>query len=177
MSYTQAEKLQLLMLCDIYKALGIKNSFDPNLIDEAVSTDNTWAIGWQYQSLSDGSDKPAHVKLFADTVEMYEMLEYTYNQMSAQDKAHVATAIPYFNPKTSLTFPGFDGNNESEYRSVGDMFKLMGLWQNVDLTRNSHCQKSEQYQDMLDIYLPARSSTWSNGVGISLNSFISVLSV
>ncbi|MGX9359609.1 YfbU family protein [Pantoea ananatis] len=177
MSYTQAEKLQLLMLCDIYKTLGIQNSFDPDLIDEAISTDNTWAIGWQYQMLNDGSQKPYRVSLFADTVEMYDMLRYTYGQMAPHEKTQVANAIPHFNAQNSIIFPGFDGNNEAEYITVGGIFKLMGLWQGVDLTRNSHIQMVQKYENMLKIYIPARKNTWSNGVGISLPSFISVMSV
>ena len=48
MKYSQQEKLQIMMLSDIHRALEIENSFDPDLIDEAVSTDNYWALSWEY---------------------------------------------------------------------------------------------------------------------------------
>lgn len=33
MKYSQAEKLQLMMLCEIYRAMGIENSFNPDLVE------------------------------------------------------------------------------------------------------------------------------------------------
>lgn len=175
MSYTQAEKLQIMMLCDIYRALGIKNSFDPEVIDEAVSTDNTWAIGWKYQSLNDGSDTPPTVKLFADVIEMYSILRYTYGYFSEEEKAEICATVPLFKGEKSLVFPGFDGNNESEYLSVGSMFKTMGLFEDTDVTKNSHIQNVSMYRRMLDVFTPARNTDWTHEAGISKESFIAVL--
>ena len=44
MSYSQAEKLQILMMCDIYEKLGIENSYNPEIIRTAIDTGNYWAI-------------------------------------------------------------------------------------------------------------------------------------
>lgn len=48
MSYTKADKLQLLMLCDIYKRLDIQGGFNPDIISAAINTGNLWAIDAEY---------------------------------------------------------------------------------------------------------------------------------
>ncbi|EMC9819550.1 YfbU family protein [Klebsiella aerogenes] len=176
MKYTQQEKLQIQMLTEIFRALEIENSFDPDLIDEAVSTDNYWALSWQYSSLDTGEDNPEEVKLFVDVIDMYEILKYTYERFSAEDKAEVAEAIPHFNESTSLSFPGFDGNNETEYLVIGGILKRMGRFSGKDeLTRNSHMPTVDIYRRMLEVFLPARANTWMFEVGISKENFINTL--
>lgn len=51
MKYTQQEKLQTLMLCEIFKALEIKDSFNSDLIYKAIQSDQYWALDWEYSDL------------------------------------------------------------------------------------------------------------------------------
>lgn len=175
MSYSQAEKLQIAMLCEIYRKLNITDSYDPDIIEEAISSQNYWAINWQYSSISDGKDIPEQVTLFVDVIDMYEILKYTYDNLNDEDKQQVAAAVSYFDEKTSLTFPGFDGNNESEYLGIGHMFKLMGNFEGSNLTKNSHSPRATIYRRMLEVFLPARNDDWTDGVGISKESLIATL--
>lgn len=175
MAYTQAEKLQTLMLCEIYRALGIKDSFNPDIIEEAISSGNYWAINWQYSSISDDEDTPDNVKFFLDTVDMYDILKYTYERFSDEEKGEISSSIARFNAKTTLDFPGFDGNNESEYLGIGHMFKLMGRFDSMNLTKNSHMPSVAIYRRMLDVFLPARAKDWTHDEGISKESFIATL--
>lgn len=173
MAYSQAEKLQIMMLCEIYRKLDIKDSFDPGLIEEAVSSDNYWAINWEYPSLDDGEDDPLKVKVFADTVDMYEILQFTYERFTDTEKAEVASKISHFDESYSLSFPGFDGNNEGEFIGVGRLLKKMGRFsESIDLTKNSHRRSVDIYQRMLEEFLPARANDWHDGKGISVESFI-----
>lgn len=87
MKYSQPEKLQIMMLCEIYRALDIKDSFDPNLIEDAVTSDNYWALEWEYPSLESEDETPEDVKLFVDTYDMYDILKYTYERFSEDDKS------------------------------------------------------------------------------------------
>jgi hypothetical protein len=48
MQPTAVEKLTVLMLCEIFKKLDIKDSFDPDLISRAVSSDDIWVLNWKY---------------------------------------------------------------------------------------------------------------------------------
>ena len=176
MKYTQPEKLQLMMLCEIYRALEIENSFDPDILEEAISTDNTWAIDWQYQSLDSGEDTPPEVKLFVDAVDMYRILGYTYENLTDSEKAEVESQISHFSAEHCLEFPVFDGNNESEYLIIGGLLRKMGRFSGTnDLTKNSHMPSVEIYQRMLKVFLPARANEWSHGRGITKESFIRTL--
>ncbi|MDN4292767.1 YfbU family protein [Citrobacter freundii] len=176
MKYTQPEKLQLMMLCEIYRALEIENSFDPDILEEAISTDNTWAIDWQYQSLDSGEDTPPEVKLFVDTVDMYGILKYTYGHFSDSEKADVESAVSHFSADHCLEFPGFDGNNEGEYLTIGRLLTKMGRFsESGDITKNSHIPSVEIYQRMLEEFLPARAKEWCHGRGITKEAFIRTL--
>ncbi|MGA8121313.1 YfbU family protein [Rouxiella badensis] len=174
MSYTQAEKLQIMLLCDIHRALGIEDSYDPDVIEEAITTDNNWAIGWKYQNLNDGSKTPPHVTFFVDTVDMYKILQYTYQHFSSDDRVEVESKLTNFHGEKSLVFPGFDGNNETDYLSVGYMLEKLGRFEGTDITKNSHMPCVDTYRRMLDVFLPARSKDWNHNKGISKESFIAV---
>ncbi|ENM0758767.1 YfbU family protein [Proteus mirabilis] len=174
MKYSQAEKLQLMMLCEIYRVMGIENSFNPDLVEEAISTDNYWALSWEYPSLETEDETPSKVKLFVDTVDMYDMLSYTYERLSDEDKKNVSEAVPHFSPEYSLTFPGFDGNNESEYMQIGRLLKTMGRFSGTELTKNSHAPSVETYRRMLDIFLPIRHKFVFNE-GIRKQELIDIL--
>lgn len=176
MTYSQAEKLQLMMLCAIYRKLGINDSFDPELIEEAISSDNYWALGWEYPSLDTGEEVPENVKTFVATVDMYEILQYTYDRFSERDKAEIASQIPYFDEAYLIKFQGFDGDHESAYIGIGRMLEKMGrLKLTAEPTRNSHRPSVDIYLRMLEVFLPARANDWHEGRGISKESFIKTL--
>jgi len=176
MKYTQQEKLQILMLCDIYRALGIKHSYDPEIIEEAITSENYWAINWEYQHLHSGEETPKEVTFFVDVYDMYKILNETYTKLSPEDKADVAAQVQFFNEQHSLEFLGFDGNNEGEYMSIGRMLQKMGRFSGSDeLTENSHTEKANSYKRMLEVFLPARRSEWDHIRGISKESLIATL--
>ncbi|MEX5411266.1 hypothetical protein EGT71_01490 [Atlantibacter subterranea] len=157
MSYSQAEKLQILLLCDIHEALGIKNSFDADIIREAVSTNNTWAIEWEASSLSTEEDTPEDVTFVCDVLDMYDFLEFTYNNLTKEDKKKLFEEVKYFNGEDSVTFPGFDGNNESRHMSIAYMLKKLNRFNKQDITKNSHMPTIAIYRRMLDVFRNARN--------------------
>ncbi|EPK8200537.1 YfbU family protein [Morganella morganii] len=173
MSYSQADKLQLLMMCDIYRALGIGNSFNPDVIEEAISTDNYWAIGWNNEALNDGNELPEKVRFVIDTIEMYSLLDYTYSNMSDDDKKLVSTEVQFFSSEHSTTFPGFDGNNEHKYIQIARLLKMLGAFEDSDITKNSHHPSIETYQRMLDVFLSVRGK-FIHGTGIPTSDFIQI---
>ncbi|HHL6399504.1 TPA: YfbU family protein [Escherichia coli] len=176
MKYTQQEKLQTLMLCEIFKALEIKDSFNPDLISKAIQSDQYWALDWEYPDLDSGEDTPEEVTFFVDTFDMYETLNYTYDNFNEADKAEVAASIRNFNGKNSLLFPGFDGNNETKYITIGRILKTMGRFNGSDdLIKNSHMPSAGIYKRMLDVFLDARANNWEHGAGITKQSFIDTL--
>lgn len=158
MSYTQAERLQILLLCDIHEALGIQNSYNPELIKEAIETDNLWALDWEYQSLSTEDDNPDEVKHVCDVLDMYSLLQFTYDKLSPDDQSKLAEEVPGFNAAHSLTFPGFDGNNESKLMSIAHMLTKLGRFHTQDITKNSHHPTVEASNRMLAVFIPERSN-------------------
>ncbi|HCU0795760.1 TPA: YfbU family protein [Citrobacter braakii] len=169
MSYTQAEKLQILLLCDIHEALGIKNSFDADLIREAVSTNNTWAIEWESQSLSTNEDTPDDVKFVCDVLDMYDFLAFTYRNLEEEEKKQLYETVRYFDGDDSVTFPGFDGNNEGRLMSIAYMLKKLNRFNKQDITKNAHMPTIDIYRRMLNVFIPARDHMIP-GSGISFEA-------
>lgn len=158
MSYTQSEKLQILLLCDIHEALGIQNSYNPSLIREAVESGNIWALEWEYHSLATENDDPEEVSHVCNVLDMYEMLQFTYDQLSAADQTRLANDVPHFDPAHGLTFPGFDGNNEGRLMSIAHMLAKMGRFNRQEITKNSHHPTYATSERMLGVFLPERAN-------------------
>ncbi|KQN56736.1 YfbU family protein [Erwinia sp. Leaf53] len=156
MGYTQAEKLQILLLCDIHEALGIQNSYDASFIREAVESENLWALEWEYHSLSTDKENPDDVRHVCDVLDMYDLLKFTYDHLSPEDQARLADEVTAFSPEYSLTWPGFDGNNEGNLMGIARMFKKMGRFNTQELGKNSHHPTYDTSERMLEVFLPLR---------------------
>ncbi|HEI9781988.1 TPA: YfbU family protein [Serratia marcescens] len=174
MSYTQAEKLQTLMLCDIYEKLGIDGDYNPQLIRAALDTDNYWAIGWAYQDLDTGESNPKEVTFVTDVLDMYSILQYTYERLTKEKQEQLAKDVQHFNPKHDIVFGGFDWNNEGKYVSVTRMFKLLERFNTQNIEKNSHSPRVELYRRMLEEFLPIRKDFVHNE-GISYEALCKVL--
>jgi len=89
---------------------------------------------------------------------MWELLEYSYNQLQPADKARVkAEAKPSGH---DIRFRGFDGNNETEYMAVAGVLinhlDRFSIFKGRDL--NSHMPSLETYKRMFEVYSPIRRS-------------------
>jgi hypothetical protein len=51
MKFSDGEKLIIVMLAEIYKAMGIKGNIDPDLVQSAISAGNLWGLRMQYPGL------------------------------------------------------------------------------------------------------------------------------
>lgn len=114
MRITDGEKLILLMLSEIYVKLGVDGEVDPDFIRSAIFSDNTWSIPWKYVGIPfEEQDTPEVVKEVLDVLDMWSMIERSYENLSNEDKKWVEKNAEPFgeNPQ----FFGFDGNNETEY--------------------------------------------------------------
>ena len=167
MEISKAERLQLLMMCDIYRTLEIDNSFDPDVIEEAITSGNFWAIELEYQSLDAEPVSQDTVRFVSNVLDMFTGLKATYDMLEQEDKDALARDIPHFSVDSSLTFEGFDGNNESTHFGITHMFNKMGRFTTTaNLTANSHMPVVGLYSRMLDVYTPLRGSfTHHNGIG------------
>lgn len=128
MEISDPQRLILHMLCDIHRALKIKGGFDPDFIEHALSSGNTWALKWQYDGIFTGEAVSEEtVDEVCSILNMWEWIEHSYAQLGAAEKAQLAKDADPFgaNPR----FQGFDGNNEATHMSVADMLiNRMGRW-------------------------------------------------
>lgn len=170
---TKAEKLIILMLCDIQKELKIDSGIKPEIIEEAIMSGNTWVFEERLNQGDTPEISDEQLTLVYDILDMY-----SYLQVSFRDLQH-ADDIPQDQRSSiekAVKFPGFDGNNESSYLSISRMMKKMALYECVDgLINNSHRRMLPTYQKMLVIHEKEIESL-SNGECLTLESIKKIIS-
>lgn len=159
MQPTATEKLILNMLCDIHKKLGITDSYNPDLISSAISSDDCWVLNWAYGIRDENDDNPPHVTAVVDALDMYDFLKESFDRLDAADKAIIEAVIP--NAEVAIEFPGFDGNNEGRYRTaarflVNDLDRFSSLKSVAD--RNSHSHMADTYARQYQVFEPIRAT-------------------
>lgn len=155
MKITDGEKLILLMLSEIYDKLGVDGEVEPDFIRSAIFSDNTWSIPWKYVGIPfEEQDTPEVVKEVLDVLDMWSMIERSYDNLSKEEKEWVEKEAAPFgkNPK----FPGFDGNNESEYMGAASFLvnDLDRFEEFKGRSFNSHCPSIDSYRRMLTAFKP-----------------------
>lgn len=115
---SDGEKLLLAMMHDIYGHLGIKNGeIDSRFVLSAISGGHNWALDWTHQGLFHRhEDSRQAVSEVVDILDMWSFLEGGYARLGDDDKARIADEAGVWGKH--VTFLGFDGNNESEHRSI-----------------------------------------------------------
>ena len=159
MQPTATEQLILHMLCDIHKKLGITDSFDPDLIASAISSDDCWVLDWAYDIKDEGDTTPPHVTATGNALDMYSFLNDSFNALDAPGKATVAAAVP--RAAAGVDFPGFDGNNESRYRTAARFFvEDLDRFDSMKAVvgRNSHTRMAEHYERQYRVFEPIRTT-------------------
>jgi uncharacterized protein len=158
--FSDGEKLLLLGMRDLYKALEIKtnDSIDVDFVSEVIYGGHYWAPRWELTGVfHDHVDSPANLSFVVDVLDMWEFLERGHAALSKQGKELVSQKAEPFGK--SVTFPGFDGNNESELLGIaGFLIKKMDRFTRFakrDL--NSHFPTRETYTRMLRVFESMRS--------------------
>ncbi len=153
MKITDGEKLIILMLSELHDKLGIDGEIDPDFIRSAIFSDNTWSISWKYPGIQFEEQKtPEIVKEVLDILDMWSFIEHSYNNLAEKEKDYLEKEAAPFgkDPK----FPGFDGNNESEYMGTAS-FIVNDLDRFEDFKGrdfDSHCQSVDSYKRMLSVF-------------------------
>lgn len=153
MKITDGEKLILLMLSELYDSLEIKGEVEPDFIRSAIFSDKTWSIPWKYSGIPfENQETPEIVKEVLDILDMWSFIEYSYGELSDEEKSIVEKEADPFGKDPQ--FRGFDGNNETDYMSTTSFivnqldrfeeFKGRGF--------NSHCPSVDVYNRMLAVF-------------------------
>lgn len=155
MKITDGEKLILLMLSELYDKLGVEGEVEPDFIRSAIFSNNTWSIPWKYVGIPfEEQETPEVVKEVLDILDMWSMIERSYENLSNESKEFVEKEASPFgkDPK----FPGFDGNNETEYMGTASFLvnDLDRFEEFKGRDFNSHCPSIDSYRRMLSVFKP-----------------------
>lgn len=174
LKFSDGEKLTMLMLCEVYKHLNIKGDIDPAFVEAAIHGGHHWGFSWRYQGIFHGhEDNVQVVSEVGDVLDMWYFIESGYGKLSKKDKERVETEAEPFGK--SITFRGFDGNNESEHMGIArfliDDLERFSTLKGRDL--NSHMPSIETYRRMLGVFEPMRRNLM--GGELSASQIIDVL--
>jgi uncharacterized protein YfbU (UPF0304 family) len=153
--FGDGEKLILLMLCELYRHLKIEGDIDPKFVKAAIHGGHHWALKWQYPGIfHDHEDNERVVSEVTDVLEMWSYMEAAFGKLSKKDKDRVAAEADPFGKQ--VIFPGFDGNNESQYLSVArfliNELDRFSEFKGRDL--NSQMPSIDAYRRMLSVFEP-----------------------
>ena len=159
MNISDSEKLILLMLSELYDSVGVKGEIDPDFIRSAIFDNKEWSIPWKYPGIPFNEEgTPEVVKEVLDILEMWSTIEYSYEQLTVEEKASLEEkAKPFGKPR----FEGFDGNNEGEYMSTASFLvnKLDRFDEFKGRNFNSHSRSLDMHRRMLPTFSDVRSRT------------------
>lgn len=112
-----AEKLILLMLCDLYDRLGVKGQVDADFVrEEILSGGHYWALDRKFGPVFTDtfvSEEIAHET--AQILSMWDTLEHIYEDLSEEGRKQIEEE--WGEPPL---FRGFYANEEIEHLSVAD---------------------------------------------------------
>lgn len=175
MKVSDGEKLILLMLCELFEKNGVESEFDPVFISSVLMNGNSWAIPYKYSGIGiEESETPEVVNEVFRILEMWEVIEYSYEELSEEAKESVKEKVERMDgpPK----FIGFDGNNEADYLAKANI-----IIENLDrFTRfqkrylNSHRMTLEVHFRMMEVFYPIWEG--SNYVALDSDKLVTVLS-
>lgn len=156
---SDGEKLIALMLTDVIEKLGIKSDTDTQLVKNVIYGGHYWALGWEMPGIFHGHiDKRSRVNFVVNVLDMWDRLEEGFEKLSDQDKARLENAAGLFGK--DVRFPGFDGNNETEYMSIArfviDDLRRFSRFQSRKNDLNSHHPTLDAYAAMHQVFEPMR---------------------
>jgi len=137
--------------------LKVKSEVDPKFIQEVIYGGHYWALDWEMPGIfHQHKDKRETVSEVVDILDMWSFLEDGFNQLSAKEKARVASEAKPFG--TQVKFRGFDGNNETEHMGVArflvEKMDRFVKFKGRDL--NAHIGTLETHKRMLTVFEPIR---------------------
>jgi uncharacterized protein YfbU (UPF0304 family) len=145
---TKAQRLILANQYTIMALLDKKNAKEYEKMREAVTDGFAEAIDNQFNWIFDGLSA-AECNLVISSLAMYDALQRSYKELGDQDAS--AAGIK----KSHVTYPGFDGNNETPYmayaRYVRDEEQRFD-YLDVEDNCNSHRPMIGQYRAMLQVW-------------------------
>ncbi len=170
---TNAQKLILYMLCDIYERTAPDGEFNPRFIRHALMYGHHWGLEWQYGGMfPTREDDRALVTEVVDILEMWSFVEEAVERLSATEKRELDEATGGFGER----FFGFDGNHEIEHKSVmaflvEDLDRFTRFRDRAHL--NSHSESLSIHRRMVAAFAPIKPRL--SGRGLDLGELIEII--
>lgn len=140
MELSAAEKLIILMLCDLSKGIKAKYETDFKFVEAAIFDEQQWAIPYRYRHLGKFTLPPIVNKVF-DFLTSWQFIEESMSKLEPAQLSKLKT--DYY----STEFNGFDGNEESELFGIAQFIihelNLYSIFKNRSL--NSHQRRYHYY--------------------------------
>jgi uncharacterized protein YfbU (UPF0304 family) len=176
-SFSDGEKILMLMLADVIKGLKLKNTeTDVNFIEQVIYGGHYWAPLWKMTGVFHRhADRPEDVSFVVDVLDMWSFIEGAHAKLSKAEKDRVAAEAGTYGKHAK--FAGFDGNNESSLVSIArfliDDMDRFTEFKGREL--NSHSPSAERYRRMLERFEPMRETL--DGISLSAEQLIELLQV
>lgn len=176
MKFTDEQRLIVLMLADIQKALKIRGEFDPSFISKVAAYKEEFAIPFEYGLLFDDQDLPESFKFVINVLDMWSFIERAYKELDATQRQELVERV---GPRgNDPRFHGFDGNNETDLMShcrllVEDLHRFTEF-EGRDF--NSHGPMAARYREMYELFEPMRRELLDRRK-LSLDDLVKLLSV
>lgn len=154
MKFTEEQRLIVMMLADIQKALKVQGQLDQNLVLTAAMDRQEFAIGYKYDHIFGTANVPSDFHFVVDVLEMWSVLEEAIENLDINEKSVLEAAAGEQAPRARFT--GFDGNQEATLRSYANLLvnTLGDFAQFTGRTLNSHKPMRDRYERMLVIFKP-----------------------
>jgi uncharacterized protein YfbU (UPF0304 family) len=174
MKLSDGEKLILLMLADVSKALKVKGEIDAAFIKKAVVNDDLWAIHWKYHGIPFAKEPdPIEVTQTCDILDMWSFVESSFSELSAADKKRVKVEAEPFG--RDVKFHGFDGNHEHHTFIARVLIEDLDKWSEFKgRPLNAHMRTVDGYLRMCGVFEPMRASLVSRK-GLTADQIIAIL--
>jgi len=167
MQLSNGEKLIIMMLADISKALKVDGDINVDFVSDAITSGNTWALQNKYTGVFHGEEaSDPVVRKVHDVLTAWSNIERSVAELSPGDRQRLEVEAAPFgkNPR----FPGFDGNNESEYMSAAAfMIDKLGYYE--DFADRGHLNSHSPTVEIFDRMKPAYDEAWEESGFESLN--------
>ena len=171
---SDAERLILLMLRDLYAATKADGEIDPDFVAKAIWGGHFWGLDWKYPGLLHGHvNSTAEVSKVQDILEMWDLLEDGFSKLTTQEKDQLKKEAEPFG--SHVQFAGFDGNYETKRLGIARFLieKLDSFSRFKGRELNSHWPTAEAYNRMLSAFAPIKSKLI--GRSLSMDEMVSIL--
>lgn len=166
MNLSEGERLILVMLCDIHKALNLKGAIDPDALRPLILKEHNGAARAISGENNLHRGRTPVASEVSEILDMWSAIERGYKHLSVEEKRVVeAEAGPL---GRGVRFSGFDAESEIEYRDAAHhLIEVTGLFERFQ-GRNleAHMPALAGYRRMLRLYGPMRPAARDARLGM-----------